>query len=812
MPHAIVIAIFTLLLMIVSPLQAQTAEQSNTETITIEQLQSQLDEIPEHTQDQAELQQYSAQLTKIQQQAKTLVEEVNRKIGDIDQKLNSISTSTTSEDGSEDASPAQAPEATAAPSTETTPEAAFVAEQRSALQQERERLDAQRQHLNLIISSADEKAKTLVAERRQRFKEELMLKVPSVFSSNFWTNWQIASERDVIQLNQFKANTLDTLGRTFSEGQRFTSIGGILLAALIVLSGLYFTRTQLNAVLVRLIPTGRARRSLFALAKTVLPLIVLSFAYLSLYHGINWNNHLGDEFRKLSFEAFTILLLATFIYSLGNAVLLRGYPTWRLFQFNNVEVNRLHHYPLAISLLALLYLGGAMLIERLGLSFTTEVNAKSLITILLCVLALRFFNLLSQGRVHLEPDTEEAAKNAKVDNKHKKQRLQIQQRAHPVWLTLLISLAMLIAGAALIATLFGYVGLGSFVINQLIWLVIVSCAFYICWKLAADIYYALGGNQSRFGKYLINAYDVSEKQINQVLVLLSALSRIAVLYFFFKILILPFGSNINQFDQLSQLLNNFFELNSLALSTSNLMSAIFVLIVGFWLIRLFKHWLEEQYFPTTTIERGVQSSISTMSGYIGGVIVIALTLGSLGLSFDKITWVASALSVGIGFGLQSIVQNFISGLMLLTERPVKVGDWVVVGDNDGDIKRINIRATEIQLQDRSTLIVPNSEFITKSIRNMTLNRNEGRIQFNLALNSEKNPRKVSELVLAAFEEHEQVLDSLKPYISLDSKEDGTLVLTATCYVASPRLIEQVRTELLFDILERIHGEDASLLD
>src|SRR5690606_30720465 len=106
-------------------------------------------------------------------------------------------------------------------------------------------------------------------------------------------------------------------------------------------------------------------------------------------------------------------------------------------------------------------------------------------------------------------------------------------------------------------------------------------------------------------------------------------------------------------------------------------------------------------------------------GYAGQVLIVALALSALGVGLERVAWIASALSVGIGFGLQAIVQNFVSGLIMLAERPVKVGDWVTLGGVEGDIRRINVRATEIQMFDRSTVIVPNSEFITKVVRNVT---------------------------------------------------------------------------------------------
>ena len=110
----------------------------------------------------------------------------------------------------------------------------------------------------------------------------------------------------------------------------------------------------------------------------------------------------------------------------------------------------------------------------------------------------------------------------------------------------------------------------------------------------------------------------------------------------------------------------------------------------------------------------------------------------MGIGFEKLALLASALSVGIGFGLQAITQNFVSGLILLAERPVKLGDRVRIGDQVGDIRRISVRATEIQTDDKSTLIVPNSELITKSVQNLTMDSALGRISiaFSVPLNTD----------------------------------------------------------------------------
>src|SRR5690606_3951416 len=117
---------------------------------------------------------------------------------------------------------------------------------------------------------------------------------------------------------------------------------------------------------------------------------------------------------------------------------------------------------------------------------------------------------------------------------------------------------------------------------------------------------------------------------------------------------------------------------------------------------------------------------------------------------------------------QQIVQNFISGVIMLIERPVKVGDWVAVGGLEGDIQRINVRATEILMPDRSTLLVPNSEFITKTVQNKTRGAPLGRINIQLAIAPDADPVQARQTLSEAFAAHPEVLKDPEPAIFLDA--------------------------------------------
>lgn len=226
-------------------------------------------------------------------------------------------------------------------------------------------------------------------------------------------------------------------------------------------------------------------------------------------------------------------------------------------------------------------------------------------------------------------------------------------------------------------------------------------------------------------------------------------------------------------------------------------------VVGLFAVRTLKRWLSERLLPETNMDAGMRASLVTLVGYLGFVLLSLLVMSTLRINLTSLTWVVSALSVGIGFGLQAIVQNFISGLILLTERPVKVGDWVSLGGVEGDIRRINVRATEIQMADRSTVIVPNSQFISQNVRNVTMGNALGVVGITLTLPLDTDVLKVRELLMQAFTEHEAILDSPAPSVTFkDLARDG-LIIGVSGYVNSPRSVSDARSDLLFILLARL---------
>ena len=213
----------------------------------------------------------------------------------------------------------------------------------------------------------------------------------------------------------------------------------------------------------------------------------------------------------------------------------------------------------------------------------------------------------------------------------------------------------------------------------------------------------------------------------QIAVVVQGVARLALIVIAAAAVLEPWG--VQSQDWFSSLRAAYFgfAVGGVTLSLSSMLAAAIVFGVALFATRLVQSWLSDRLLPETRFDPGVSNSISTIFGYVGGAVAVLLAASQIGLDMQRLAIVAGALSVGIGFGLQSIANNFVSGLILLWERSIRVGDLVVVGADQGFVRRINARATEIETFDRATLIVPNSNFVTNVVKNWVHTDRIGRI-------------------------------------------------------------------------------------
>lgn len=231
-----------------------------------------------------------------------------------------------------------------------------------------------------------------------------------------------------------------------------------------------------------------------------------------------------------------------------------------------------------------------------------------------------------------------------------------------------------------------------------------------------------------------------------------------------------------------------------------LAALMLTVLLGFsgWL----KGQLERNWLQGTIMERSAREALVTITGYAGTAVALVVALGIAGMEFANLAILAGALSVGIGFGLQNIVNNFVSGLILLFERPIKIGDWIVVGDTEGYVKRISIRSTRIQTFDHADVIVPNSELISGRVTNWTLADKHGRLRVPVKVAFAGNdPEVIKRLLLEVAQAHPLVLKDpeREPTVLFVSFVDAALLFELRCFIANVNKGGQVISDLNFAI-------------
>jgi small-conductance mechanosensitive channel len=220
-----------------------------------------------------------------------------------------------------------------------------------------------------------------------------------------------------------------------------------------------------------------------------------------------------------------------------------------------------------------------------------------------------------------------------------------------------------------------------------------------------------------------------------------------------------------------------FSVGSLKIIPARIILAIIILTVLLAFSRWIRAQLERSWLVRTNMERGAREAVATISGYVGVAISLMIALSITGVEFGNMAIIAGALSVGIGFGLQNIVNNFVSGLILLFERPIKKGDWVVVGTTEGFVKKISIRSTQIQTFDRADIIVPNSDLISGQVTNWMLRDVKGRIRVPIGVAYGTDTSLVKKLLLDVAQQHPSVVvDSSVPEPSVLFMEFGDSAL------------------------------------
>lgn len=348
-------------------------------------------------------------------------------------------------------------------------------------------------------------------------------------------------------------------------------------------------------------------------------------------------------------------------------------------------------------------------------------------------------------------------------------------------LHLLRPLFWLLAASIVLALSMGYVALAGLVVGRALATVIILCLAVLAY-IAIDV--ALHQSVmpgTRASRFIAQGIGISAETVDLVGTILSGLFRLVVVVFTVLVLLSPWGL---EFGNANPMQDVFFgvRFGDLRGWIGAAGVAIVLFAVGLVCTKLFVNWLEGQLLPRTVLNSGLQHSISTITGYAGFLIALTLALGQAGVQLQNIALVAGALSVGIGFGLQQIVSNFVAGLIVLAERPIRVGDVIVVKGEEGKVRKISVRATELSLGEKSTVIVPNADIISSIVKNRSFTDPTHRVTIQFSFVHEVEPAQVFEILLGAARAHPDVLTEPAPgvFVKKVTEQGIEVVMNVIC--------------------------------
>lgn len=664
------------------------------------------------------------------------------------------------------------------------PEADVVVEERKKLGAERNEINALTGEAENLSIEATKLSNRITEIRRQLFTDAILERTE--MNAELFTEASGALSKEAETLKRTVTAWLQFVWK-FKRMQLLGAVGLSLLAALVLLSGSYRLFSPFITRAAQQEKPHYITRLSVAFWSTILPTAAAGAFAGTSYFFLDTFNVLRSDIAPIISLGLGVVVAIYFVGQLANAVLSPGDGHWRL-----VRVSDRGAQLLWLSIFSMAIVNGADYF--LG-TISEVLGSPVILTVVKSFFASIIIGLLLVVTAFVKPVL------------HRGETPDMQGRPWPRSIFVLL----ILTGLGLIfSSLLGYVGMARFVATQIVVTGAIVVTMYIGVLSGRAVSATNAFAETAVGKRLEQRFGLGQVALDQVGLAAGLAIYLLLIVFFIPLVLLQWGFQFADIESWAYRIFTEIRIGSITISLVGIIAGILLFIIGFIVTRWFQKWIDGNVLARSQVDAGVRNSVRTAVGYAGVAVAGLVGISAAGINLSSLALVAGALSLGIGFGLQNIVSNFVSGLILLAERPFKVGDWVVAGTTEGFVRRISVRATEIETFQRQTVIVPNSVLINGQVGNWTHRNKLGRIDMAISVHGGNDPRRVQEILAEVVRGQQGLLRNPEPMVVFQAFSPSTLDFEIRAFLADILNGTGVKSDLRAAILERFRQEEIAI--
>ncbi|MEM9062733.1 MAG: mechanosensitive ion channel domain-containing protein [Pseudomonadota bacterium] len=619
-----------------------------------------------------------------------------------------------------------------------------LAEERSRLEDQIARIESVQRRGQAALATIVALGERLNTERRNQFTETLMTRGPSpVLPERIRSMWASVNFRTRVIVREVQSRIHARAFSGWTDRVVLPFVLAIISIVLAVVVRRWAVRFLLRALGDE--PTD-GRRAAVGAGVTLARLLVPALALTLLIVGISSTQLIGPVGQKFMTAVGEAVMIVIFSYAMSAAYFAPGAPEVRISTLDSSCSSRAHRW---FVILAGVVAFDALLIEG-GVGINLSVDALAVLNAGLLILGgLALWMFVSHAQIGVTAAEAEAAASEDPDEPPPETSTGVIDRAE----RLIAFLARFIAIVAPLLALAGYYGASRFLFYPP---VLTGGLMCLCVLIHGVVSFGTATAAARSDDSATggsSAFGVVPVFVGFML-FFAALPVFAVIW----------GADMTDLGAAWTRVIEGFTIGDILISPIDFLLFVIIFMIGYVVTRSIQAVLRNSVLPLTRMDAGAQSALTAGMGYVGLTISALIAISTAGIDLSNLAIVAGALSVGIGFGLQNIVNNFVSGIILLIERPIKSGDWVEIGGVHGTVQQVNVRSTEIQTFDRSTMFVPNADLISGTVTNWTHGNAMGRLIVGVGVAYGTDSRKVEKILSEIARAHPMLMRRPQPYV------------------------------------------------